>query len=285
MHRLRLFPLLLVLSMFLSSSGIGQLETPRPSPLGKIEQTVGIMKVSIEYSRPGVKGRKVFGDLVPYGKVWRTGANAPTLITFSDDVKVDGNAVPAGKYSLYTIPGEKEWTFILNKKVTGGAQLDEKEDLLRIKAVPKATGTPVETMTFNVANITTNSAIVELTWENTTVGFGIAFDVDARVMAQIDEVMKEPFADVAGTYFQSASYYYNNGKDLKKALDWVIRSLDLDPEPYFVWRLKAQIQAGLKDYDGAIATARTAIERAEKANNPDAVKLNQESIAEWEKMK
>ena len=282
---IRLCVFTLVLSFLVSSSGFAQLETPRPSPFGKLEQTVGIMKVSIEYSRPGVKGRKVFGDLVPYGQVWRTGANSPTLITFSDDVMVDGKAVPAGKYSLYTIPGEKEWTFILNKKVTGGAQLDEKEDQLRIKATPKPTGGLVETMTFNVAGITNNSATVELAWENTAVGFGIAFDVDSKVMAQIDEVMKEPFADVAGTYYQSASYYYNNGKDLKKALDWVIRSLDLDPEPYFVWRLKSQVQAGLKDYDGAIVSAKTAIEKGEKANNPDFVKLNQTSIAEWEKMK
>jgi hypothetical protein len=271
--------------LLISSVAFGQLETPRPSPLGKIEQTVGVMKVTIEYSRPGVKGRKVFGDLVPYGKVWRTGANAPTTIAFSDNVMVDGNPVPAGTYSLYTIPGETEWTFIVNKKVTGGAQPDEKEDLIRFKAAPKATGKFVETMTFSVGSITNNTAVVELAWENTSVGFGIAFDVDSKVMAQIDEVMKEPFADVAGTYFQAANYYFNNGKDLKKALDWSIRSLDLDPESIFAWRLKANIQAGMKDYNGAIATAKTAIEKAEKANNQEFVKTTQESIAEWEKLK
>jgi hypothetical protein len=243
------------------------------------------MKVSIEYSRPGVKGRKVFGDLVPFGQVWRTGANAPTTITFSDDAMIDGHAVPAGKYSLYTIPGEAEWTFIINKKVTGGAQLDEKEDLLRIKAMPKAAGRFVETMTFNIANVTNNTALVELAWENTVVGFGIVFDVDSRVMAQIDEAMKDPFSEVAGTYYQAANYYFTNGKDLKKALDWSIKATDLNPESIFTWRLRSQIHAGLKDYNGAIAAARTSLEKAQKANNEQFVKLNQESIAEWEKMK
>jgi len=285
MRRFQLLSSLLTLFILASVTGLGQIETPRPSPLGKIEQTVGIMKVTIEYSRPGVKGRKIFGGLVPYGQVWRTGANSPTLISFSDSLKVQGNKVPAGKYSLYTIPGESEWTVILNKKVTGGAQLDEKEDLLRFKVPSKGTAGPVETMTFSVTNVKTNAASVELSWENTMVGFGLEFDVDSRVMGQIDEVMKEPFADVASTYYQSASYYYNNGKDLKKAQDWVIKSIDLEPESFVAWRLKAQIQAGLKDYDAAIATAKIAIEKAEKAKNEEFVKFNQDAIAEWEKMK
>jgi len=285
MTQSRLLFTLMAMCILFSAVAFSQLDTPRPSPLGKIEQAVGIMKVTIEYSRPGVKGRKIFGDLVPYGEVWRTGANAPTLVTFSDDVKVQGNSVPAGQYSLYTIPGENEWTIILNKKVTGGAQLDEKEDLVRFKAMPKKTLQPVETMTFSVTNVTNNTAAVELAWENTMIGFGLEFDVDSRVMAQIDEAMKEPYADVASMYYQAANYYYTNGKDLKKAQDWVIKSLDLDPEAFFVWRLKAQIQAGLKDYDGAIATGKIAIEKAEKADNAQFVKLNKDSIAEWEKMR
>jgi hypothetical protein len=273
-----------MLSLFLSGAALAQLETPRPSPLGKIEQTVGIMKVTIEYSRPGVKGRKIFGELVPFGEVWRTGANSPTLISFSDDVKVQGQAVPAGKYSLYTIPGQAEWTVILNKKVTGGASLDEKEDQLRFKVVP-AKSAPVETMTFNIANITNNTAIVELAWESTVVGFPIEFDVDTKVMGQIDELMKDPYSEVAGSYYQAANYYFTNGKDMKKALDWSIKATDLNPESIFTWRLRSQIHAGLKDYDSAITSAKTSLEKAQKANNEQFVKMNQESIAEWEKMK
>ena len=263
--RIRLLSHIFLVSMIAVSNAVGQLETPRPSPLGKVEQEVGIMNVTIEYSRPGVKGRKVFGGLVPYGQVWRTGANSPTTITFSDNVMVDGNAVPAGKYSIYTIPGESEWTFILNKKVTGGAQLDEKEDLLRVKAAPKPTGKFVETMTFNISSVTNNTASVELAWENTMVGFGISFDVDSKVMAQIDEVMKDPFSEVAGTYYQAANYYFTNGKDLKKALDWSIKATDLSPESIFTWRLRSQIHAGLKDYNNAISSAKTSLEKAQKA--------------------
>jgi hypothetical protein len=262
-----------------------QLETPRPSPKGKIEQKVGVMDVSVVYSRPGIKGRKVFGDLVPYGQVWRTGANEPTTISFSDSVKLEGNWVPAGTYSLYTIPGEKEWTTIINRKTKGAAQRDEKEDQVTFKVKPVSTSSTIETFTINIADITTNTANVELAWENTMARFRMEFDVDAKVMSAIKKSTENPFASVAATYYESASYYFTTDKDLKTALEWVNKSLEMNKDPYWVWRLKSQIQAGLKDYAGAIVSAEASKSRAKEAGNVQMVKTNEDAIAEWSKMK
>lgn len=260
-----------------------QLETPAASPLGKVEQKVGVMEVKIEYSRPGVKGRTIFGDLVPFGEVWRTGANAPTTISFSDPVKLEGKDVPAGKYSLYTIPGEQEWTIIINKKASGGR--DEKEDQATFKVKPTALTTSIETFTINVTDIRTSTANVELAWDKTSVKFRMEFDVDKKVMAAIKKAMENPLSDVASMYFQSASYYYENGKDLKQALEWINKSLEINSDPFFIWRVKSQIQAGLKDYKGAIASAEIGKAKAKEAGNAQFVKYNEDAIAEWKKMK
>ncbi|HEX9657571.1 MAG TPA: DUF2911 domain-containing protein [Bacteroidota bacterium] len=265
------------------TSAQAQLETPAASPKGKVEQRVGVMDVTIEYSRPGVKGRKVFGDLVPYGEVWRTGANAPTTISFSDPVKLEGKDIPAGKYSLYTIPGEQEWTIIINKKASGGR--DEKEDQATFKIRPTALASSTETFTINVTDIRTSTANVELAWDKTSAKFKMEFDVDAKVMAAIKKAMENPLEDVASMYFQSASYYYENGKDLKQALEWINKSLEINGDPFFIWRVKSQIQAALKDYKGAIASAETSKAKAKEAGNDQFVKFNDDAIAEWKKMK
>jgi hypothetical protein len=276
---------ILGVTLLLSGEATAQLETPRPSPKGKIEQKVGVMDVTISYSRPGIKGRTIFGGLVPYGQVWRTGANEPTTISFSDPVKLEGKSVPAGTYSLYTIPGEKEWTIIINKKTTGGAQRDEKEDLLTFTVRPKRSSSPIETFTIGVTDITTTTAVVELAWENTLVRFGMEFDVDGKVMAAIKKSMENPFADVAAAYYQSASYFFDTGKDMATALQWVDKSLELNAKPFWVWRLKSQIQAELKDYKGAIQSAEASKQRAKEAGNDQFVKFNDEAIAKWATMK
>jgi len=265
------------------SVGQAQLETPAASPKGKVEQRVGVMDVTIEYSRPGVKGRKIFGGLVPYSEVWRTGANAPTTISFSDPVKLEGKEVPAGKYSLYTIPGEQEWTIIINKKTSGSR--DEKEDQATFKVKPTTLASSIETFTINVTDIRTSTANVELAWDKTSVKFKMEFDVDSNVMAAIKKAMENPLSDVASMYFQSASYYYENGKDLKQALEWVNKSLEINGDPFFIWRVKSQIQAGLKDYKGAIASAEIGKTKAKEAGNAQFVKYNEDAIAEWKKMK
>ena len=271
--------------LLFAGQAISQIETPRPSPKGKVEQKVGVMDVSITYSRPGIKGRKVFGGLVPYGQVWRTGANEPTTISFSDSVRLEGYDVPAGTYSLYTRPDKEEWRIIINKKTTGGAQRDVKEDLVTFTVKPAHTPSTIETFTINIADITTNTANVELAWENTVVKFRMEFDVDSKVMAAIKKSMENPYANVASMYSDAASYYFTREKDLNVALDWVNKSLELNKNPFFVWRLKSQIQAGLKDYKGAIASAEISKGKAKEAGNEQFVKFNEESIAEWSKLK
>jgi len=267
------------------AQAVCQIETPAPSPKGKIEQRVGVMDVSVVYSRPGIKGRKIFGDLVPYGQVWRTGANDPTAITFSDAVKLEGHDVPAGTYSLYTIPGEKEWTIIINKKTKGEAQRDEKEDVTTFTVKPSQTPSTVETFTINVTDIMINTANLELAWENTLVKFRMEFDVDGKVMPAIKKFVESPNSGTASQYYQAAFYYFNTGKDMNAALEWVNKSLALNDKPYWVWRVKSQIQAALKDYKGAIATAQTGKARAKEAGNDQYVKFNDDAIAEWSKMK
>ncbi len=280
----RWFVIALVLSLVVPDAK-SQLETPQPSPKAKIEQKVGIMDVAVSYSRPGMKGRKIFGGLVPYGQVWRTGANDPTTISFSDAVKLEGHDVPAGKYSLYTIPGENEWTIVINKKTTGQPERIESEDQATFKVKPSRLPITVETFTINVSDITASTANLELAWENTAVKFRMEFDVDTKVMASIKEATANPYGEVANMYFQSASYYFSAGKDLKTALEWVNKSLELSDNAFWVWRLKSQIQAGLKDYSGAITSAEASKSRAQKAGNAQYVKFNDDSIAEWKTMK
>jgi hypothetical protein len=262
-----------------------QLETPQASPKGKVEQKVGVMDVSVSYSRPGIKGRKIFGGLVPYGKEWRTGANERTTLTFSDPVKLEGHDVPAGTYSLFTVPGEQEWTIIINKKTSGGIQRDQKEDLVSFKVKSSHQSMPTETFTINISDIATSTANLELAWENTVVKFRMEFDVDGKVMAAINKSMENPYAGVASTYYQSASYYFTTDKDLKTALDWVNKSLEMNKNPYWVWRLKSQIQAKLKDYKGAITSAETSKAKAKEAGNEEFIRINEDAIAEWSKLK
>jgi len=263
----------------------GQLEIPQASPRGKIEQKVGIMTVSISYSRPGIKGRRIFGGLVPYGEEWRTGANDRTTITFSDSVSLEGHGLPAGTYALFTIPGEQEWTIIINKGLTGGIKRDEKEDLFTFKVKPSRTGATAETFTIDITDITMSTANVELSWENTVVKFGFAFDVDGKVEAAIRKAMENPLSGAATLYFQSASYYFAARKDMKSALEWVNKSLEINNKPFTVWRLKSQIQAELKDYKGAVASAETSLSKAREAGNKEFVKFNQDAIAEWSAVK
>jgi hypothetical protein len=276
---------IIALLILFAPEGISQLETPQPSPKGRIEQRVGVMDVAISYSRPGIRGRKIFGDLVPYGQVWRTGANDPTTISFSDAVKLEGHDVPAGTYSLYTIPGEKEWTIIINKITKGEARRVEKEDVVTFNVKPARIPSAIETFTMTIGDITMNSAIVELTWEHTMVKFGMEFDVDGKVMAAIRKSMENPYSSVAGMFYQSANYYFTTGKDLNLALEWVNKSLEINPKPYWVWRVKSQIQASLKDYRGAVASAETGKARAKEAGNEQYVKFNENAIKEWSQMK
>lgn len=279
----KLFTLIIVA---LTLPALAQISVPQPSPLGSIEQKVGLTEISITYSRPSVKGRTIFGKLVPYDVMWRTGANASTKIKFSDDVTIANELVPAGEYALYTIPGEHEWTVILHKNLkywgTGGKNYKEEEDQLRF-VVQADNNHPikVESMTFNICNISKESCQIELLWDNTRVFFNVDTEVDSRVMAEIEEKMK---GVSASTYYQSARYYLENDKDLEQALEWINMAL-ADNEKFWVLRQKSLIQAKLGKYDDAIKTAERSKELATEAGNDHYVMLNTDSIAEWSKKK
>lgn len=261
-----------------------QLKTPRPSPMGKISQDVGLMTVNIEYYRPGVKDRKIYGDLVPFGEMWRTGANASTKIELSDDVKLNGNELKAGKYALYMIPGESEWEVVLHTNLsywgTGGDDYKVEEDALRFKVKPLRLKEPVETMTINISNVKTDQAHFNLDWENTRIAFTISTDVETKVMKEIETKM----AGVsARTYYDAARYFYDTDKDMAKALTWIEKA-QAEEQKFWMMRLKAQIQAKMKDYKAAIKTAELSTKLAEEAGNKSYPRMNKKSIAEWSAM-
>lgn len=258
-----------------------QINMPQPSPQATLSQQLGLGKVSIDYSRPSMRGRKIFGELLPYGELWRTGANAPTKFTFTEEVTIEGKKVPAGEYSLFTIPGQNEWTVILNKNPKAGTgNYKEAEDAARFTVKPQQTAKPVETFTINLGNLTNNSAVVELMWENTLIPFKVETEVDSKVMAQIQERMSTPNS----VYYQAALYYMESGKDLKQAMEWMNKATANDPK---FWELhqKARLQAKMKDYKGAVVTAEKSREMAENAGNKDYVRMNEKLIAEWKKAK
>ncbi len=259
-----------------------QIKTPQPSPFATLSQVVGITEVKIEYSRPGIKGREIFGGLVPFGKIWRTGANAPTKINFSSDVTLEGNPVPAGEYTLYTIPNEKEWTIIIHKKLDAGQNPKQEDDLLRFKVKPKLVPIPVERFTIEVADMTTNSAKINLEWAQTLVSFGLEVDTDKLVMESINAFKEGENSNDAGGWYQAARYYYDSGKDLDEALDMINKSLEINENPFWVLRLKAEILAKKGDYKEAIVFAKKSLVKAQQAGNGFYVKMNEDSIKEWQ---
>lgn len=262
-----------------------QIKTPQPSPTAKLSQEVGLGKIEVDYSRPSAKGRKVFGDLVPFGEMWRTGANNSTKITFSDDAKVAGVAIPKGSYALYTIPGTDSWIVIFYKNTSfwGAPDADEYKETdvaAKVMIKPVALKDAVETFTIEFNNLKNASADLELSWENTKVVVPVSFDVDAKVMADIKAQMDGPSANV---YYQSARYYYEEKKDMAQALAWVDQSLTKGGDKFWILRLKANILAELGRYKDAISVAEKSTELAKKEGNADYPRMNDKSIMEWKK--
>lgn len=264
-----------------------QIETPAPSPLAKFSQKVGLTDVSIEYSRPSMKGRKVYGDLVPFGALWRTGANMATKFTFSDDVKIGGKDLKAGTYALFTIPGKDEWTVIFNTNYNQGGtgNYKESEDVLRIKVQPVTMDVTVETFMILLDNVKANSALINIVWENTVVPVPLEVSIDARVEASIQKTLNP--SPSPNDYYAAAVYYREAGKDLNQALAWINECIKIheaaNRNVFWVYRQKSLIEADMKNYKGAVKTAQLSLEKAKEANNQDYIKMNNESIAEWSK--
>lgn len=273
-----------VLCLGVSFAAQAQVQTPAPSPFSKIEQSVGMTEIHVEYSRPGVKGRDVFGDLVPYGKAWRTGANQATKITFSTDVTVGGVDVPAGTYALITLPNKDEWElhFFNYTKSGVGNYLNSEETPI----ITKTTGVnelPFTMESFMIAfdNLRNHSCNMHMVWENTNAYVEIGVPTEEAVMASIESTMAGPSAN---DYRAAAAYYLAEGKDMNQALEWINKSLEMGGERFWILQDKSEIQAALKDYSGAVKTAERSKELAMEARNEDYIKINDKNIAKWAKM-
>lgn len=255
-----------------------KLEFPAASPTCTVKQRVGLTDIEIVYSRPGVKDRKIFGDMVPFGKVWRTGANGATKITFSTAVKLDGHELPAGSYALMTIPGKDEWTIIVNKgsEQWGTYKYDEKSDVFRFTVKPIALSKPVETFTIDINDIKDDSSSINLEWEKTQVPIKLHIDYTGALEKQIDAVMASD--DPKKPYFQAAAYYYNHNKDMKLASKWIDEALK-EREAHYILFLKAEILERLGDKAAALETAKRSKELSEKANDNGYIRLNEALIA------
>ncbi len=258
----------------------GQIATPAPSPLCKLEQKLGLGTITVEYSRPGKKDRIVFGDLIPFGKTWRTGANAATKISFSDDTKFGGVSVPKGTYALFSIPGESSWDVMLysDPNVSGVPQdYDMKKEVAHIKVTPELIPYTMETFLIDINDIRNESATLNLIWETTLVPIKLQFDTDSKVMSSIDKVMAGPSSN---DYYNAARYFYDSHKDINKAYEWAHKSNDLAPT-FWKLRLEALILAQMGKKEEAIAIAQKSKAMAIEAGNDEYVKMNDDSIKEW----
>jgi tetratricopeptide (TPR) repeat protein len=253
------------------------IKTPAPSPTQSVKQDFGISTIELIYSRPGMKGRKIFGDLVPYGKVWRTGANSATRLKFSDDVSIGGQVLKAGEYALYTVPNEKEWEIIINKgSANWGTDYKQEDDIFRVKAIPVKLDQPVESFTMQFANVKSGSADLQIMWDKTLVSVPITSDIDKKVMAQIDAAMNKD----SRPYYQAAMYYLETGKDLNQALTWFDKAIEQNPTAYWVYHQKANALAKMGKKSEAKTTAQKSMDLAKTAKNDDYVKLNEKLIAD-----
>ncbi len=273
----------LSLALVLCISVNAQIKMPPASPTYELKGTIGLSEVKVVYSRPSVKGRTVFGDLVPFNEVWRTGANQPTKITFSSAVKIAGKNVAAGEYALYTIPGETESTIIISKntQLWGSMGYDSKDDLMRFKVPTKHPSSLYETFTISFSDFKTNSAMLNMKWEHTKMAFTIESQVDDIVMADIKAQLIDGTPSNAGAYYQAAGYYYDTNRDAKLALEWANKAIEGsgDQKKYWEYYMKAKLLARLGMKKDAKAVAKESIQLAKAGGNPDYVRLNEKLIA------
>jgi hypothetical protein len=263
----------LILGMMFNSYGQG-IKIPAPSPGQTIKQDFSLSSIEVVYSRPVIKGRKIFGDIVPFGKLWRTGANSPTKFTFGEDVQVGGQSLKAGTYQVMSIPSEKSWVIIFSKGTNGVFNYNPAEDVIKVTVPSTTLASSVESFSIQFSDVSSNKLNIQMAWEKTSVSIPVETDVDAKIMSSIDRAMNVD----SKPYFESASYYFETGRDIKKALEWAIKATEANPTAYWVFHLKAKIQAKSGDKVGAKATALKSIELAKAGKNDDYVALNQKLI-------
>lgn len=264
------------------SSAQAQLKVPAASPAQTTKQSFALGDITLEYSRPAVKGRTIFGDLVPYDKIWRTGANATSKITFSSDVKLEGKEVKAGTYGLFTIPGKTSWDVMLSKDLNLGANVGDyktENEVVRVKVKPTTLANKVETFTINIADILPTSAVLEIMWDKTRVPVAITADIDETIVKNIQASL----ASDKPAYFEAASYYYDTNRDLKQALGWATKATEQNPKAFWIMLLKARIELKLNEKANAIASAEKTVSLATEAKNADYVKMASDLIASAKK--
>lgn len=258
-----------------------QVKMPAPSPTQTIKQDFAMGTIEITYSRPSAKGRKVFGNLVPYNKLWRTGANAATIIRFSEPVDIKGKHVDTGSYALYTIPGNETWEIILNKgtKNWGIDGYQESDDVIRVTVEPMKLDTKLETFTIQFGEIKPESCDLYLMWQKTAVLIPVMANIKDKLRAQIDAAMltdKKP-------YWAAAQFYNEYEKNNTKALENVTKAIETNPKAYWMWIYKARIQKEMGDKEGAVASSKESLRLATEAKNDDYVKINEEFLKKIKK--
>ena len=275
-----------ILSLFvavITLSVNAQIKTPAPSPSQKIEQTVGLTDVTVEYSRPSMKGRKIFGGLEDFGKVWRTGANANTKLTFSTDFMIGGKTLKKRTYALYTIPGEKTWDIMLYSDATNWGtpgKWDESKVAAKVTVTPNMMPMNIETFTITFDNLTNNSAVLGIMWEKTYAGLKFETPTDIMVSSGIEKVMAGPSAN---DMYGAAVYYLQADKDIKQAQTWIDKAVEMTSKSPKFWFLRQQslIHAKAGNTKGAITAAKSSLKYAKEANNAGYVKMNTASLKEW----
>ncbi|MFV0541591.1 MAG: DUF2911 domain-containing protein [Aestuariibaculum sp.] len=274
--------LLILLAITVSTFGFSQIETPQSSPFSKVEQKIGLTDVTLEYSRPSLRGRTFFGNLLPYGKLWRLGANSNTKITFSTDATIGGNTLKAGTYAIFATPNEKSWEVVFYTDTDNWGtprQWDDSKVAAKVTVEVYPMPVKIETLTMTFDDLTNGSAVLGILWESVYVGVKFEVPTDKLVMEGVSKVMNGPSAN---DYYAAAVYYSNTGKDIKKAKEWIDKAMSGNDKPAF-WQLRQQslIYANYGDKKGAIKLAKASLAGAEAAGNADYIKMNTASLKEW----
>ena len=266
------------------SVAYGQVQTPQPSPSTEIKQVVGLTDVTIEYARPATRGRAIFGDLVPYDQIWRTGANANTKITFSDDVKIGDDLLQSGSYAIYTRPSKDTWQiYFYTKTDNWGLPNEWDENLVAATFITqvKHSDIKVENFTIEIRNLHNDGADLALAWDDVYVKIPFEVPTKQKALTSIENTLS---ANPSGNdYYAAASYYQQESKDLEKALGWINKAIEENSERYWYHRPRALVLADLGRYDEAIEAAQASLKLAETAGNTDYVRLNEKSIVKWTK--
>ena len=265
-----------------------QIQTPAPSPFSTLEQKVGLTDVTVKYSRPAMKGRKVFGDLVPFDAIWRTGANQNTTISFSDDVTVEGKELKAGTYAIFTRPNEAVWeVFFYTATDNWGTpqEWDASKVAATVKVETMDIPMPIESFTITIDDLHNNGATLGIMWENTYVGVDFTVPTVSKATKSIEETMANKEDLTANDYFAAGSYYFAEGMNMQQAKEWVDKAIEMgDGSAYWMMRTQSLIYAKMGDKEAAIEAAKRSLAAAQAAGNQDYVKMNKDSLQEWAKM-